>query len=168
MLQRAKFYENKCKSTTSLTWHICRIIVDSFGPIVSTCILNQSMGHWLLNDALNFTISMNLKFRDEIDYATFDNLMKEDGNVIYQLSCVTSNIKKEVQVLDFFISFLKTYEKRKPHNMLSLMSDLRFKTFCLVSSLISCDQGKVFVEEHDQKIFISYVFKMLLSFACID
>jgi hypothetical protein len=51
--------------------------------------------------------------------------------------------------------------------MLSLMSDLRFKTFRLVSSFISCDQGKVFVEEHDKKIFISYVFKMLLSFASI-
>jgi hypothetical protein len=24
-----------------LTWHICRIIVNSLGPIVSTCILNQ-------------------------------------------------------------------------------------------------------------------------------
>jgi len=45
--------------------------------IVSTCILNQSTGHWLLSDALNFAISMNLKFKDEIDFATFDNLMKE-------------------------------------------------------------------------------------------
>jgi hypothetical protein len=168
MLQHAKFYENECKSTTSLTWHICRIIVDSLGPIVSTCILNQAKGHWLLNDALNFTISMNLKFRDEIDYATFDNLMEEDGNVVYELSYLAFNIIIKVQVLDFFISFLKIYEKKKPHNMLFLMSDLRFKTFRLVSSLISCDQGKVFVEEHDKKIFISYVFKMLLSFACID
>ncbi len=36
-----------------LTWHICHIIVDSLGPVVSTCILNQSRGHWLLSDALN-------------------------------------------------------------------------------------------------------------------
>ncbi len=70
------------------------------------CILNQSRGHWLLSDALNFTISMNLKFKDEIDFATFDNLMEEDGNVVYELSCLASNIKKEViQVLDSFISF---------------------------------------------------------------
>jgi hypothetical protein len=32
----------------------------------------------LLNDALNFSISMSLEFRDEIDFATFDNLMEED------------------------------------------------------------------------------------------
>jgi hypothetical protein len=49
----------------------------------------------------------------------------------------TSN--KEIQVLDFLISFLKRYEKRKLHNMLSLMSDLRFKNFRLVSSLINCE-----------------------------
>ncbi len=28
-----------------LTWHICHIIVDSLGLIVSTYILNQSKGH---------------------------------------------------------------------------------------------------------------------------
>jgi hypothetical protein len=50
----------------------------------------------LLSDALNFAISMSLKFKGEIDFATFDNLMEEDGNVVYELSCLASNIKKEV------------------------------------------------------------------------
>ncbi len=32
-----------------------------------------------------------------------DNLMEEDANVVYELSCLASNIKKEIiQVLDFF------------------------------------------------------------------
>jgi hypothetical protein len=44
------------------------------------------------------------------------------------------------------------------NNMFSLMSDLRFKTLHLVSSLMSCEQRKVIGEEHDKKIFISYVF----------
>jgi len=51
---------------------------------------------------------MSLKFRGEIDYITFDNLMKEDGNVVYELSCLVFNIKKLiVQVLDSssFLSF---------------------------------------------------------------
>jgi hypothetical protein len=56
---------------------------------------------------------MSLKLKDEIDFATFDNLMEEDGNVIYELSCLASNIKEEVQVLDFFLSFLKKYEEKK-------------------------------------------------------
>jgi hypothetical protein len=50
----------------------------------------------LLNHALNHAISMNLKFKDEIDSRTFDNLMEEDGNVIYELSCLASNVKKDV------------------------------------------------------------------------
>jgi hypothetical protein len=51
---------------------------------------------------------MSLKFRDEIDSATFDNLMEEDGNVAYELSCLASNIKSEViQVLDFFFLLKK-------------------------------------------------------------
>jgi hypothetical protein len=53
----------------------------------------------------------------------------EDGHVVYELSCLTSNIKKEVvQVLDSFLSFLKKYEERKAHDILSLMLDPRFKT----------------------------------------
>jgi hypothetical protein len=50
---------------------------------------------------------MSLKFRDKIDFTTFDNLiMKEDGNVVYELSCLASNLKNEVvQVLISFLSF---------------------------------------------------------------
>ncbi len=59
-----------------------------------------------MSDAHYFVISMSIKFKDEIDSTTFDNIMEEDGNVVYELSCLTSNIKKEiVQVLDYFLSF---------------------------------------------------------------
>jgi hypothetical protein len=79
-----------------LTWHIFYIIVNSFGPIVFTCISNQSKGHWLLFDALNSTISMSLKFKTEIDSTTFDDLMDENENVVYELSCLASNMKNEI------------------------------------------------------------------------
>jgi len=53
---------------------------------------------------LEFCHIHSLKFKDEIDSATFDNLMEEDGNVVYELSCLASNIKKEIiQVLDHFL-----------------------------------------------------------------
>ncbi len=32
----------------------------------------------------------------EIEFIIFDNLMEEIGNVVYELSCLASNIKKEV------------------------------------------------------------------------
>ncbi len=76
--------------------------------------LNHYRGHWLLSDALNYAIFMSLKFRDETHFATFDNLMEEDGNVVYELSCLASNIKKEVvQVLDSFFPFYKNMKKEK-------------------------------------------------------
>jgi len=79
-----------------LIWHIFQIIVNSFGPIVFTCISNQSKCHRLLFDALNSTISMSLKFKDEIDFATFDDLMDENENVVYELSCLASNMKNDI------------------------------------------------------------------------
>jgi hypothetical protein len=46
---------------------------------VFACILNQCIGHWLLGDTLNSSISMSLKFKDEIGFATFDHLMEKNG-----------------------------------------------------------------------------------------
>ncbi len=114
----------------------------------------------MLSDALNLAISMSLKLRGGIDFATFDNLMEEDGNVVYKLPCLTSNIKKEViQVLDFFFPFFKKNEKRKAHSMLSLMLDPRFKTLRFVSSLIVHEKGKAIVEEYDKKSLFSMLSK---------
>jgi hypothetical protein len=46
---------------------------------------------------------MSLKFKIEINFTTFDNLMEENANVVFDLSCLASNIKKGiVGVLDFF------------------------------------------------------------------
>ncbi len=70
------------------------------------CLLNQSKGHWLLNDTLHSIMSMSLKFKNKIEIVTFfNNLMDEDGNVAFELACLTFNIKKEiVDVLDSFLS----------------------------------------------------------------
>jgi hypothetical protein len=49
---------------------------------------------------------MSLKFKDEIDLTTFDNLMEEDGNVVYELSCLATNIIKKKSSSFGFFSFL--------------------------------------------------------------
>jgi hypothetical protein len=82
----------------------------------------------LLSDALNFIITMSYKVK-EIGIVM-------DGwwfGVVIELSMLAFNIKKKVcGVLDFFLSFLKSYENKKIQNMLSLMLDPQFKTFHLV------------------------------------
>jgi hypothetical protein len=63
--------------------------------------------------------------------------MDDDSTIILKLSLFTSKIKKEVcGVFDSFLSFLKNYEERKAHNMLSLMLDPQFKSLRLVSSFV--------------------------------
>lgn len=92
----------------------------------------------MLSDALNFAMPMSLKFKDEIEIIiSFDGLMEEDASVVLELTCLISNIKKEVaRVLNYFPSFQRKYEENKIHNMLSLMLDLVLKSFCLVLSFI--------------------------------
>jgi hypothetical protein len=34
--------------------------------VVTTCVLNQSRGHWLVTVALNTTISMNVKLKEKM------------------------------------------------------------------------------------------------------
>ncbi len=69
-----------------LTWHICQIFVDCFSLVVTTCVLNQSRGHWLLSGALHFVISMNLKLRKEQkNVVSFHTLMEEDFGVALEL-----------------------------------------------------------------------------------
>jgi hypothetical protein len=63
--------------------------------------------------------------------------MEEDASVVLELTCLISNIKKEVaRVLNYFLYFLKKYEENFFCNMLSLMLDLVLKSFCLVLSFI--------------------------------
>jgi len=63
-----------------LTWHISQIIVNYILTII-TCVLNQSHGHWLLSDVLQYAIVMNLKLKKlEIPLA-LDNMMNDDVGV---------------------------------------------------------------------------------------
>ncbi len=81
-----------------------------------------------------------------------NKFMDDDFVIILELCLFTSNIKKEVcGILDSFLSFLRKYEERKVHNVLSLMLDSRFKNLCLVSSFVGCKQGISIVEECDLK-----------------
>jgi len=90
----------------------------------------------------------------------FDLLMDDDGKVRFELSMLAFNIKKEVaRIFDSFLTFLKSYEEKKAHNMLSLMLDLRLKGFCLVSSYVGCGQRSVYVEEYDVKALYPMLLK---------
>jgi len=79
---------------------IFQIIVDVLSPIVSTCVFNQYEGHWLLNDVLNSTKSICLKWKKEFEiFVSFDNFIEEVSIVTFELGYLAPNIKF------FFVSF---------------------------------------------------------------
>ncbi len=51
-------------------------------------------------------------------------------------------------MLDSFLSFLKKYENKKAHNMISLMVNPKFKNFHIVPSFVGMEQGVALVKEY--------------------
>jgi hypothetical protein len=68
---------------------------------------------------------MGFELKEDVGIAqTLNQFMDDDFAIIFELSLFIFNIKKEVcGVLDSFLSFLRKYEKRKAHNMFSLILD---------------------------------------------
>jgi hypothetical protein len=60
---------------------------------MTTCVLNQSCGHWLFNDSIHFIIIMSLKLMEEVEIpSTQSKLMEDDSRISIQLSLLISNI----------------------------------------------------------------------------
>jgi len=78
------------------------------------------------------------KAKDEMHLKpSFESLMNDDIRLFLKLATIAYNIKlKAFGVLDYFLSFLRTYEEKKTHNILSLMSNPTFKSLRLVSSYV--------------------------------
>ncbi len=95
-----------------------------------------------MSNALNYSITLSLKTSREktIIQLAFDLIMNDDGRVALELFLLTFDIKKDVGVLEFFLTFLRSYEeKKKTHNMFTLLLDPRFEGLCLVFSYVGCE-----------------------------
>ncbi len=90
------FYYNKKKVikisgkvSLFIAWQIFKIILDSHSLVLNTCVLNQPNGHWLLSYALQSTISMCLKFKEEFpNPSTKVHLIDDDSRVALELLCL--------------------------------------------------------------------------------
>jgi hypothetical protein len=68
-----------------------------------------------LSNALNYSITLSLRICEKARIQpAFDLLMNFDGKVIFELSLLAFNIRKEVaRILDSFLTFLRSYGKKK-------------------------------------------------------
>jgi hypothetical protein len=58
---------------------------------------------------------MSLKLKEENEVVSFERLMEDDSLIVDELALVDLNIRKEIfGVLDYFFSFLKKNENKKP------------------------------------------------------
>jgi len=73
----------------------------------------------------NNAITMSSKLKENVVIVqTLNQFMDDDSTITLELSLFTSNMKKEFcGVFNSFLSFKKKHEKKKAHNMLSLMLD---------------------------------------------
>ncbi len=68
--------------------------MDSLSHVVSACVLNQSIGRWLLFDALNFTITMSSKANEEVNVRpSFESLMDDGLGISFKLPSLAYNIR---------------------------------------------------------------------------
>lgn len=69
-------------------------------------------------------------------------------------------VKKEfIEVIDFIYLFLTKYDKKRTHNMLTLMLDSKFKILILISYFIGHEHEMAIVEKYDKK----FLFLMFLK-----
>jgi hypothetical protein len=75
--------------------------------------------------------------------------MGEEFIVAFELSSWAINVKRKVyDILDFFLFFLRKYEKKKDHNMFFVLY-FKFKNLHLGFSFIGLEQGHF--EKYDRK-----------------
>jgi len=110
-----------------LACHIFQIIIEVLSFIIFSHVLNQFKCHWLLNDALNYAIFTYWKLKDESRISSsFDNFMEKESIVAHALGFLPSNMKNNNSMFKILFLFLRKYEERKIHNMLSLNFNPRF------------------------------------------
>lgn len=120
-------------------------------------------------NALHVVISMNLKLKEGRNHLLILNaFIDDDSNLDIELGTFARNVKKEVcGVIDFFLAFLKKYDARRIHNILSLMLNLKFKILKLISCFIGHEQGMDIAEKYDRRSLFLMLLKSLSSFASI-
>jgi hypothetical protein len=86
--------------------------------------------------------------------------INDDFDLIIELETFAKNIKKIIWAIDFFFSFLKIYDERRIHNLLTFMLDFEFKSLRLIFSFIGHEHEVAIIKEYDRKS----LFPMLLKF----
>jgi hypothetical protein len=106
------------------TWAIVEAICDAFNHVVTTCIINQCHGYYLLSIFLTLIIKLyvqiskdRLKLQAKID-------VPKDMDMCTNMKQLGTNMWEQVAIiLRPFLDFMDCFKILKVHNMLAFMLD---------------------------------------------
>jgi hypothetical protein len=81
------------------------MVVKVLSLIVIGCVLNQSCGHWLLKDALQFVITKAHEFRDDVvNLVVLDNMGDLEANV-FDAKLAKLTVRRKCLALEKLFNF---------------------------------------------------------------
>jgi hypothetical protein len=103
--------------------------------IMTSCDLNYSHGHWLLNNTLQFVITKIREVHDETINVVVPNNVGDEKAKAFDIELTKNHDSHEAPNVGSFSTFffLHGFDKKKRHNVLALMLDPRFKNMWLVA-----------------------------------
>ncbi len=110
------------KNSLAQTWAIAKAICDILSHVMTTCVIIQCCGYWLLSGALAFAIKLYVKLsKERLELQVeIDAIEKMDMHMtVKQLG---ANMQGQVIIiLKPFLDFIFSFKPTKAHKMVTLM-----------------------------------------------
>jgi hypothetical protein len=140
------------KIPTSQVWAIIEIIASTLALVVSSCVLNQRCGYWLLSDAFANAINLCVKLIQERIQLEIQMSSIPTSQFDVKLFLLTNRMRLQVNRMFIpFLDYLHEFDPKKAHMMLALMFDLRFKDLFIVSNYVRRNMAIIATTSYDSK-----------------
>jgi hypothetical protein len=104
------------------TWAIAKTICDILSYVVTTCVVNQCSGYWLLSNSLAFAIKLYVKLSKERLELQVESDAIEKMDMHMKVKQLGANIQGQViTILKPFLNFMFSFKPIKAHNMVTFM-----------------------------------------------
>lgn len=115
--------DNRIPSTQTQT--IAKAICDVLSHVVTTCVINQHHGYWLLSYALALAINLYVKFSKERLELQVEINAIEEMDMRMKVKLLGTNMRGHVIIaIKPFLDFMFFFKPIKAHNMVVLMVNL--------------------------------------------
>ncbi len=85
-------------------------------PIMTGCVINQSCGHWLFEDTLQYIITKTREVRDDVGHVVNLDGMGDPKANVFDVKLAYLAIRMKCQILEFlqpFLYFMHAFEKKR-------------------------------------------------------